>query len=288
MQDQPIIQQWIDYAQKLAAQGRLDEAFQALQKVVEEAPQDLPVRAALIELALRKKDYQTVVAQHMDCAELLWRAGDRDASMGRYEKVLRLEEVVQPGYPQVVAEVRRLVAEVKAEIYLRIGEFRLEQQQPEQALQYLKKSQELKPGIWETHLALGRAYLATQAHKEAIGELQEVLRLSQDDQASQAQAYQLLGEVFVAQQRSAAATITWFERAAQLWMKEDRFEQAFQTYQRIVEVDPTNTEALESLATLSTRLQLSPGQPTPPDLQVKGHFPAEEPQVVRIFKRRAE
>lgn len=260
MSDQQIIQQWLTYASKLAQQGRLDEAIQALLKVVEEDPQNLEVRNAIIKFASQKGDYTVVVYQHMDCAELYVLAGDKKSAMERYETILRLEETVQLGphsRADAVMQVRQLVATVKPEIYLRIGEFRLEHNQVDQALQYLKKSQELKPGIWDTHMALGRAFMIKEAYKDAIGEFQEVLRLTQEDgQEAQAQAYEMLGEVFVRQGRPPAATITWFDRAALLYVQKQMFNEACRAYGRIVEVDGSNKEALNSLGELYTRLNM--------------------------------
>lgn len=258
MSDQQIIQQWLTYANKLAQQGRVDDAIQALLRVVEEDPQNLEVRAHIIRFASQKGDYQTVIFQHMDCAELYVLAGDKKSAMDRYETILRLEETVQLGpqsRPDAVTTVRGFVAQVKPEIYLRIGEFRLEHSQVDQALQYLKKSQELKPGIWDTHMALGRAYMMKDLFKEAIGEFQEVLRLTQEDgQEAQAQAYEMLGEVFVRQGRPPQATVTWFERAALLYMGKNMFNDACRAYERIVQADPSNKEAYNSLGELYTRL----------------------------------
>lgn len=260
MSDQQIIQQWLTYATKLAQQGRLEEAIQALQRVVEEDPQNLEVRNAIIKFAQQKGDYATVIYQHMDCSELYVLAGDKKSAMERYETILRLEETVQLGphsRPDAVMQVRQLVATVKPEIYLRIGEFRLEHNQVDQALQYLKKSQELKPGIWDTHMALGRSYMLKEMYREAIGEFQEVLRLTQEEgQDAQAQAYEMLGEVFVRQGRPPAATITWFDRAALLYIQKQMNNDACRAYERIIQVDPTNKEALNSLGELYTKLNL--------------------------------
>jgi tetratricopeptide (TPR) repeat protein len=260
MSDENIIKQWLAYATKLAQQGRLDEAVQALQRVVEEDPQNLEVRNAIIRFAQQKGDYQTVIFQHMDCAELYVLAGDKKAAMERYETILRLEETVQLGpqnRPDAVTQVRSLVAQVKPEIYLRIGEFRLDHGQVDQALQYLKKSQELKPGIWDTHMALGRSYMLKEMFREAIGEFQEVLRLTQEDvQEAQAQAYEMLGEVFVRQGRPPAATVTWFDRAALLYIQKQMFPDACRAYERIIQADPSNKEAYNSLGELYTKLNM--------------------------------
>lgn len=274
MSDQQLVQQWIVYASKLAQQGRCDEAMQALQRVVEELPQNLPVRSALIEVALQKKDYQTVVSQHMECAELLMLAGDPKAAIEQYKQIISLEGL---GGAEEAAPLPLLIGQLKPEIYRRAGEARLQLGHLEVAVHYLEVAQELAPGVWQTHLALGRAYLATQSYKAAIGELQEVLRLTQSgEQAAQAQAYQLIGEVFVAQGRPAVATITWFERAAQLWLQADRPQEAGQAYQRIADLDPTNKAAQPEVGET----------PPPPDLQLRSQFSEEEPQVIRISKRR--
>lgn len=260
MSDQNIIQQWLTYASKLAQANRLDEAIQALQKVVEEDQHNLEVRNAIIKYAQQKQDYPSVIYQHMDCAELYIHAGDKKSAMERYETILRLEETVQLGpqsRPDAVTVVRQLVAQVKPEIYLRIGEFRLEQGQVDQALQYLKKSQELKPGIWDTHMALGRAYMSKEMLKESIGEFQEVLRLTQEDgQEAQAQAYEMLGEVFVRQGRAPTSTITWFDRAALLYIQKGMLQDACRAYERIIQADPQHKEAYNSLGELYTRLNL--------------------------------
>jgi len=257
MSDQQIIQQWLTYANKLAQQDRLDEAIQALQRVIEEDPQNLEVRNAIIKYAQQKQEYATVIYQHMDCAELYVMAGDKKSAMERYETILRLEETVQLGpqsRPDAVVQVRQLVAQVKPEIYLRIGEFRLDHGQVDQALQYLKKSQELKPGIWDTHMALGQAYMQKEMLKESIGEFQEVLRLTQEDaQEAQAKAYEMLGEVFVRQGRPPAATITWFDRAALLYIQKQMIPDACRAYEHIIRADPQNKDAYNSLGELYTR-----------------------------------
>lgn len=255
MSDQHIIQQWLAYAGKLAQGGRLDEAIQALQRVVEEDPQNLEVRNAIIRYAAQKGDYATVIYQHMDFAELYVLAGDKKTAIERYDLILRLEETVPGARTEVVAQVRSLVATVKPEIYLRIGEFRLEHNHVDQALQYLKKSQELKPGIWDTHMALGRCYVLKEMFREAIGEFQEVLRLTQDNaQEAQAQANEMLGEVFMRQGRPAASVITWFNQAASIYTSKQMMPDACRAYEKIVQADPTNQTALNQLGELYVKL----------------------------------
>jgi tetratricopeptide (TPR) repeat protein len=258
MSEEQIIQQWLTYAAKIASQGHVEKAVKDLLNVVDTEPQNIEVRNAIIKYATQANDYATVIYQHMDCAEIYVLAGDRKSAMERYETILRLEETVQLGpqaRPDAVTQVRQLVATVKPEIYLRIGEFRLDHGQVDQALQYLKKSQELKPGIWDTHMALGRCFAAKELYKEAIGEFSEVLRLAPEDGAeAHGPAYEMLAEIFFRQGRPPRETISWWERAASKYMQKQMFPEACRAYERILQADNTHKEAYSSLGELYTRL----------------------------------
>lgn len=235
-----------------ARAGRLDEAIQSLQHIVERDPQNLEVRGQVIRFATQKGDYATVIYQLLDCAELLALAGDKQGAMDRYQAILRLEETVQPSphhRADMVWQVRNLVSQVKPEIYLRLGEFRLEQGRLDQAHAYLAKSLELKPATWDTHMALARVYLARGEHREAIRPLQEVLRLTQEDGSeAQAQAYQYLGQAFAAQGQSVTDVLPWLERAARLWAQQTHsLTNARVCYEEILALAPDHAEAREAL-----------------------------------------
>ncbi len=160
----------------------LDERIAALLKVVEVDPANLEVRHRLMECAVQKGDWATYIYQAMDCAELEVWAGRRESAIDYYERILHLEErAVIPEYQvQSVMQIRQLVAQVKPEIYLRIGEYHLEAGRPEQAGGYLQRSAQLKPGVWDTHFALGKCYLAQGKNGNAAAEFRETLRLVVD------------------------------------------------------------------------------------------------------------
>ncbi len=245
------------YAGELARQGRLDEAIQVLYRLLEVDPQNFEVRNAVIEYAKRNGNYASVIYQLMDCSELYVLAGEMISAMEQYHKILRLEETVQLGIhnrTDAVMQVRRLVAQVKPEIYLRIGELHFEHGQIDQAVQYLTQSSKLKSGIWDTHYALGRCYLQKEMFSEAVDELHEVARLTQEDGPdAQAMAYELLGEVSMRQQRPPEETVPWLERAASLYAQGHQDSNARAVFGRIIELDPANTVALTGLAELDGR-----------------------------------
>ncbi|MCA9792492.1 MAG: tetratricopeptide repeat protein [Candidatus Eremiobacteraeota bacterium] len=247
-----VIQQWIQHANTLATQGRWDEALAAYNKVVEVDQHNLDVRQHIISISLKKGNYSEVIHQHMDCAEIYHQQGDRDAAIERYEEILRLQETVEGHGSSFdgggdAAQVHQLVSQVKPEIYHQIGDYHLERENVDLALQYLRKSQELQPGRWDTHMALGRAYMKKSMDKEAIGEFQEVLRLAPDESAL---AYENLGEVFVRQGRPPHSTVVWFQHAAEYYLKKQKLADATRAYERILEFDPQNKEILYNLGEL--------------------------------------
>jgi tetratricopeptide (TPR) repeat protein len=256
-----IIEQWLSYAAKLAAHGHLKKAVDDLLSVVESEPLNIPVRDAIIAYAAQQNDYTMVIDQHMDCAEIGLMAGDRKSAEKRYEIILALNESLPLG-PNAPSELRQLLANVRPEIHLRIGEMRLDEGLIDQAFIHLFKAQEYEPGVWETHLALGRCHMAKLQYRQAIGEFQEVLRLAEAGPAH-AQAYEWLGEVFFRQGRPPRETIVWWERAASLYEQQQQFAEAFGVYERILRVEPTHQKAHLALAELQAKLHDRPVDPAP-------------------------
>jgi tetratricopeptide (TPR) repeat protein len=254
MSNEQRIQQWVAHANGFATQGKWDEALDAFNKILKHDPHHLEVRNAIIRISIQKADYEEVIHQHMDCAEIYMMRGQRDESIKRYNQILRLEETVQQapqGRGDAVTQVRSLVAQVKPEIYYQIGDFHLESNKIDVALQYLKKSQELAPGRWEIHMALGRVYMARENLRESIGEFQEVLRLAPEESA---QAYEMLGEIFVRQDRDQTRITPWFRNAADAYLKKNNLKDACRVYERMLQIDPNNKEVLNLLGEYYGRL----------------------------------
>lgn len=164
--------------------GSLEALIVSLLSTVEVDPGNLEVRHRLMECASQKGDWTVYVYQALDCAELEVLAGRREQAVGYYERLLALEERVVLGprdRADAVMQVRQLVATVKPEIYLRIGEYHLDFGRFEQAEFYLRKSAKLKPGIWDTDFALGKCLLARGRPAEAAEAFREAIRLVAED-----------------------------------------------------------------------------------------------------------
>ena len=246
MADRRKIEALIQQGDQLAAQARWDQAMVAYRQVLDLAPEDLAVREHVLNAAARRGDYGEVISQCMALAELAASQGDEEEAIRRYQDVLNLEQSVRKkGFGgEEAAEIQGRVALVKPEIFFRTGRFYLEQGKFDEAVEWLRPSLDIDPGRWDTHMALGRAFMAQGKDKEAIGEFQEVVRLAPNEAA---QAYEMLGEVFIRAGRPPQTTVVWFRNAGELFMQRQQRLDAIRTYERILEFEPRNKDVLVRL-----------------------------------------
>lgn len=246
MADRRKIEGLIQQGDQLATQGRWDQAMATYRQVLELAPEDVQVREHILGAAEKVGDYGEFITQNMALAEVFASQGDENAAVERYKQILALEQSVRKkGFGgEEAAEIQSRVAQVKPEIFFRTGRFHLEQGKYDEAVEWLKPSLDIDPGRWDTHMALGRAYMAQGKDKEAIGEFQEVVRLAPNEAA---QAYEMLGEVFIRAGRPPQTTVVWFRNAGELFMQRQQMADAIRTYERILEFEPRNKDVLVRL-----------------------------------------
>lgn len=237
----------------MAQQGRWEEATRAYQEALKDKPQDLDLRGSIIALSLKSGDYREVIHQHMECAEIFRQQGDLDAAVERYREVLRLEDAIQAQGSSLrsadeIALVTETVKRIKPEVHLQMGVSFLRKNEVDQAVEYLRLSIEGRPGSWEAHMALGRAYMQLGMDREAIDQFQEVSRLAPQEAAH---AYEMLGEIFARKKgRNPQNTKVWFQHAAEMYIKRDQPVEATRAYLRILDLEPQNRDILHSLGEL--------------------------------------
>lgn len=203
-----------------------EQRVRQLESAIEASPYDLAPRRALIELARQARDVETMLSQQMDCAELLLRQGEQQGAIQLYQTILEFEE-----HPAC----RDLVADLKPEIYLTYGEMFLENGQLDHAADYLRASRDLQPERPDTHLTLARCYIDQEHHREAIHELQEVLRLTPAGTLEQALPCELMAEVLT---RLGQSGEVMFERAADLYAQAGQIGEAERVYRRYQQLNP--------------------------------------------------
>ena len=109
-----------------------------------------------------------------------------------------------------------------------------------EALRTLQTVMDHYPGQWETHLRAGEVYMKLEKHREAVGEFQEVMRLSPENAAL---AYEYLGDVVVALGKPPHAVVVWYMNAANLFEQDGELQEARRCYHKVLEVDANNQEA---------------------------------------------
>ena len=201
----------------------------------------------VVARACSSGDFDGAFVSLMEGASTLEKSGRAPEAVGVYEFLLRLEDR-PPLDPSIQPKLTRALTRLKPQLFHKLAEHHLRQNQTEQALAYLKKSLDLKPGQWQVHMTLGKIHAGRQAYKEAIGQFQEVLRLSPDNSG---QAYLMLGEIFVRQGRSPQQTLDWFVKAVRAFHQAHQGAEAQRAYQRMTQLDPQHPSLQEVRQLLS-------------------------------------
>ncbi len=197
------------------------------------------------QVVTQNGDYAGYVKKVVELGRSFEAQGRGPQAQTCYQAVLRLEDRVF-AKPEEQQAVRRLVSQAKPTIFQRIGEIHQRSGKYELAINYLKKSLDLSPGNWQTHLALGRSWAAQASYKEAIDAFQEVIRLS-PEQAPGAQV--LLAEVFVRMSRPIKGILSCLQASASGYLKSGRRAEAEKVFQRMLSLDPNHelTQKVQSL-----------------------------------------
>lgn len=246
MTDHSNIESLIQSADALVAEGNWGEAREVYKEAVSQDPNNIEIRERVLNAAKKFFDFQVVINQDMDLAELFVSGGNVERAIESYKDILNLEKYAQSNNIRgaKLSEIQTLVAQAKPEIFAKTGVIYLNEGRYKDAIKWLRPSLDLDPSRWDTHMAMGRALMMDNKNKEAISEFQEVVRLANNEAAS---AYELLGEVFLRIGRSPQKTVMWFRNAGELFVQRHELTDAIRAYERILEFEPRNKDILVRL-----------------------------------------
>lgn len=239
-------------ARQYLKDGDWNRASRLYRELTQEFPEDTELRRHFILNAFRNRDFQEVLQQSLDMADISLSRNDTHSALDRYAEILRLPELVAGEMGQKAAdEVTALVEPLKADIYFSYGDHYLAVQNPQVALQYFEVSERLAAGRWETRWGMGQAYLMMGEKKKAIEALYASVNCAPSEAAS---AYELLGEVLLAEGRPLSQLREMFWRASIIFENYECIEDALRVVLRWLQLDNQDREMTDRARTLNLRL----------------------------------
>lgn len=239
-------------AKELLRQGNWLGALAIYRELTATFPYDLELRRHVLISAFKRQDYQEVLQQSLDLAEISFSSGDSHAGLERYSEILRLPELVAGEHGTEVADaVAELVQPLKADIYFVFGDHYLSSGQADLALQYFDVSERQQSGRWETHWGRGQALLMKGDKKEAVRSLYQSIQVAPDDAAS---AYELLGEVLMGEGRELPGLRKYFARASAIFEAYECYDDARRVAFRWLGFDSQDREMADRVRMLTQKI----------------------------------
>ncbi len=239
-------------ADKLAAQGRLEEAVDMYQRALQIEPHNAVVRHNIINIYMKGGEFEATVAEYLAWAKSCQERGMVDDALSVYQELINLENQAAKksflmGQRGAVGDViKELVSSVRVEVFYNVGVLLQAKGHFDDSIEYLKACLELAPpeSAARIHMVLGQAYMKKGMDKEAVGEFQEVVRLAPMDAAY---AYEMLGEIYIRGGRTPQGTIVWFRNAGDLYIKNNQVLDTIRVFERILNFEPRNKDVLGRL-----------------------------------------
>lgn len=239
-------------AKELLRGGDWLGALAIYRELVHHFPYDLELRRHILISAFKRQDYQEVLSQSLDLAEISFAQGDSHAGLERYSEILRLPELVAGEHGTEVADaVAELVEPLKADIYFVFGDHYLSTGQADLALQYFDVSERQQSSRWETHWGRGQALLLKGDKKEAVRSLYQSIQVAPDEAAS---AYELLGEVLMGEGRDRQGLRKYFARASVIFEAYECYDDARRVAFRWLQFDSQDREMADRARLLTQKL----------------------------------
>lgn len=246
-------------AEELFHQGKWRESLDKYRDVIANDPTNSQAHSGIINLYLKKGEFSKLIDEYMEWAKIESGQNRIDEALGIYQDLFNLENTIekksflvgQKSGSEGLQQIKEQVNAVRPAALIAMGELFLRKGKLDEAIQHLEPGVEADPSNPEGRLALGKAYLKKGMDREAIGEFQEVVRLSPEEAAF---AYEMLGDIFFRGGKPPHTVLVWFKNAAQLYQKNQKFQDAIKIHEKILTIQPEQKESLSHMADIYVEL----------------------------------
>ncbi len=267
---------YLKAAEKFFRGGKTDLAIKEYQKILEIKPDDLEIRRVIGDLYLKLNQNKEALQQFEWIADYYLKEGFFTKAIAMYKRITRLDpQSEEIAYKLADLYSRQgLIIEAK-QIYLELAEEYKRQNNQKKALGIYKKILEFDRGNVKMRLLLADNYLKEGMAEEAVGEylvasdihlkkkeyraaediLNETLAkinhpkvfdklitclIAQGDEQRAIKLMQGMGDALY-------SNINLLKTLAELYFKNNQIEEAERIYQKVTEIDPSETEVIVRL-----------------------------------------
>ncbi|MBU1355077.1 MAG: tetratricopeptide repeat protein [Candidatus Edwardsbacteria bacterium] len=255
----------LEYAERKIKQGKSDEAFPIYHQIVELNPQNLAVRSKLAEMYLTQKKIPEAIEEFSQLAKAYRNQGRTIEAESLEAKVRGMKGEAAPAQAAPEAEVRpdsiiEELSQQRSEASAESAPELVIDKEPEPP-----KEEDAAKQDWATNIELGDLLVEIGSTQEALDQYHtaangymnddnveksvEVYKKIANLQPLELRSRQKLVEIALQNNQSEALIEAYLGLAECLHRRELR-EQAAAVYQKVLEIDPVNENALESLSLL--------------------------------------
>lgn len=287
----------LEYAERKIKQGKSDEAFPIYHQIVELNPQNLAVRSKLAEMYMAQKKLPEAINEFTQLANAYREQGRMIEAEALEARIRGMRGETAPSQPDPAPGVK--ADAIIEELTQQRPEIQVSQAAP--ALVIVKEApppQEEEPPKqdWATNIELGDLLVEIGSTQEALDQYHtaasgymgdgnvdkavEIYKKIASIQPLELRSRQKLVEIALQSNQSEALIEAYLGLAECLHRRELR-EQAAAVYQKVLEIDPVNESALESLSLLLP--EMPEGAFEMPGLEVHQEAPAAPASAVSDF-----
>lgn len=253
------IDQLIKEANDFLAKGDIDKAISAFKEALKLDPDNLSIRYNIATCFFKQEKFSEAIKDFLDIAKWCKKNNNLQEAAKIYKDFLSFD-AANPQSVLIDKEIikaasdtiKKCIDENLIEILVNLGKIFLESEEMSSAIDLFSKAVKIKSQDPELHKVLGLAYFKKKDFKSAQGEFQEIIRLLPKGDAF---AYQMLGAVSAELKDSVSNVINHYQKAIDLYLANNQFNESIEICQKILKIAPQNTEVLYKLGSIYYKAQ---------------------------------